>query len=160
MNVRAMPNQKEEGVENIHQTLSDTADMLLEQRDKALAFVALMDDMLENLARLRTGELPVVRPKTGPLRYAGLSVIDAIVEFLNKTGTPQTRQQLKEELRDGAALVHKGGEQVDRSIAYHAKPEDEKQQQYGARIKATAPKLKEIEGRVGLSEWGEERWKK
>lgn len=156
-----MPRREGEDVQHIDRTLAETEDLLRQQRDKALAFVAIMDATLENLARLRTGtQVSTERPSTGPKRYAGLEINEAISKFLENTGVPQSRQILKKELRDGGALDYKEDANVDRSLKYFLKPEHLKKEEYPSHgSEAVKPIFKEIEGKVGLSEWPEEKWK-
>jgi hypothetical protein len=138
------------GVPSIDAAIRQTEARVRRERDKAQNFVESLNKFLDELDRVKLAEGQPVEPRrrdSGPFRYLGLTMIDAIEIFLKKVGSPQTREQIMAEMRDGGAvLAQKRPEvEVNKSIDYWLLTEAEKRQKYKKRkIKIVPPRLKMV----------------
>jgi len=127
------------------------------------------EDFLDKIQRLRTGGatgIPVMRPTSGPYRYANMTIIDAIILYLKKTERPWTRDHLIHEVLEGGVYAGRGETargtpqgQAKKSLDYFLLNRTEKQKIYGKRIKAADPKLRQVGELIGLAEWPAEKFK-
>jgi hypothetical protein len=137
-------------VPSIDAAIRETEARVRRERDKAQSFVESLDKFLDELDRVKLAQGQPVEPRrrdSGPFRYLGLTMIDAIEIFLKKVGSPQTREQIMAEMRDGGAvLAQKRPEvEVNKSIDYWLLTEAEKRQKYKKRkIKIVPPRLKMV----------------
>src|SRR5437899_12246804 len=91
--------------------LHETERLVREQRDKAAALLQCWEEMLTNIQRVIAfgGTAPAQeRPTSGPSRYAGMGLIEAILLYLDQTQVPHTREELIGEMLDGSAYRGKG----------------------------------------------------
>jgi hypothetical protein len=134
----------------IDATIRETEDRVRRERDKAQKFVQTMDKFLDELDRVKVSAGRPLEPRrrdSGPFRYLGMTMIEAIETFLEKAGSPQTRDQIMDEMRDGGAvLAQKRPEvEVNKSIDYWLLSEAEKRHKYRKRkIKIVPPRLKMV----------------
>lgn len=150
-------------VPSIDAAIRETEELLRRERTKAQKFIQTIDKALDDLERVivSTGRsMETSRRDTGPFRYLGVTMIDAIETFLKKVGTPQTREQIMVEMKDGGAvLAQKRPEvEVNKSIDYWLLTEAEKRHKYRKRkIKIVPPRLKRFGDKVGLIGWPAEK---
>ncbi len=139
--------------------IQETEDLLRRERTKAQKLLQAIDEALDGLERVKLTKgrtLESSRRDTGPFRYVGVTMIDAIETFLKKVGTPQTREQIMAEMNDGGAvLAQKRPEvEVNKSIDYWLLTEAEKRYKYRKRkIKIVPPRLKQFGDKIGLIGW-------
>lgn len=140
---------------NIDGSIRETEEFVRRERDKAHKFVQEMDKFLDGLERVKLstgGTSERRRSDSGPFRYLGVPMIEAIETFLEKAGSPQTREQIIAEMKDGGAvLAQKRPEvEVNKSIDYWLLSEAEKRHKYKKRkIKIVPPRLKKVGDRIG-----------
>jgi hypothetical protein len=143
------------GVPSIDAAIRKTEAHARRERDKAYRFVQAMDKFLDDLDRVKLSQGRPVEPRqrdSGPFRYLGMTMIEAIETFLKKAGSPQSREQIIAEMRDGGAvLAQKRPEvEVNKSIDYWLLTEAEKRHKYKKRkIKIVPPRLKMVGERIG-----------
>jgi hypothetical protein len=143
------------GVPSIDAAIRNTEAHARRERDKAHKFVQALDKFLDDLDRVKLSKGRPVEPRqrdSGPFRYLGVTMIEAIETFLKKAGSPQTREQIIAEMRDGGAvLAQKRPEvEVNKSIDYWLLTEAEKRQKYKKRrIKIVPPRLKMVGEKIG-----------
>jgi len=143
------------GVPSIDAAVRKTEAHARRERDKAYRFVQAMDKFLDDLDRVKLSQGRPVEPRqrdSGPFRYLGMTMIEAIETFLKKAGSPQSREQIIAEMRDGGAvLAQKRPEvEVNKSIDYWLLTEAEKRHKYKKRkIKIVPPRLKMVGERIG-----------
>jgi hypothetical protein len=119
---------------------------LLKERKKTVAYLAQLD----NLISLRTGQIPEHLQPAAP-RWAGIKYVrDAILEFLEERQYPANRETIRQALIEGGAFWGKPHTGVTQSITFLKKTEFKR--------KPKDPKIKEINGRIGLFKWAEEKW--
>lgn len=139
--------------------IQETEDLLRRERIKAQKLLQAIDDALDGLERVKLTKGRTVessRRDSGPFRYVGVTMIDAIETFLEKAGSPQTREQIMAEMNDGGAvLAQKRPEvEVNKSIDYWLLTEAEKRYKYRKRkIKIVPPRLKQFGDKIGLIGW-------
>jgi hypothetical protein len=143
------------GTPSFSGSIRETEEFARREREKAQKFVEAMDKLLDELERIKLSAGPVEggRRDSGPFRYLGMPMIEAIEVFLKKAGTPQTREQIYEEMRDGGAVVATARPEVEvnKSIDYWLLTEAEKRYKYRKRkIKIVPPKLKRVGDRITL----------
>jgi hypothetical protein len=119
---------------------------LLKERKKTLAYLAHLDQLIG----LRTGQTPEHMQLATP-RWAGIKFVsDAILEFLEERQYPADRETIQQALIDGGAFWGKPHTKVTQSITFLKKTTFKR--------KPKTPKIKEINGKIGLFTWGEEKW--
>jgi hypothetical protein len=137
--------------------IRDTEEFVRRERDKAQKFVEAMDKLLDELERVNLSTtLEAGRRDSGPFRYLGLPMIEAIEIFLEKAGTPQTREQIIAEMKDGGAVLAQQRPEVEvhKSIDYWLLSESEKRHKYRKRkIKIVPPKLRKVGDKIGRMAW-------
>ncbi|HMF90999.1 MAG TPA: hypothetical protein VKL40_10160 [Candidatus Angelobacter sp.] len=137
--------------------IRETEEFARRERDKAVKFVEALDKLLDDLERAKLSTRPPEggRRDSGPFRYLGMPMIEAIEIFLKKAGTPQTREQICAEMRDGGAVVATARPEVEvnKSIDYWLLTESEKRHKYRKRkIKIVPPRLRRVGDKVALIE--------
>src|SRR5512136_1839572 len=120
---------------SIDAAIQETEDALRRQRAKAQKLLQAIDEALDGLERVKLTKgrpLEPSRRESGPFRYLGVTMIDAIETFLERAGKPQTREEIMVEMRDGGAvLAQKRPEvEVNKSIDYWLLTEAEKRHKY------------------------------
>jgi hypothetical protein len=145
------------GVAGFSGTIREAEEFARRERDRARKFVEAMDKLLDELERVKLSNThpDAGRRDSGPFRYLGLSMIEAIEIFLKKAGTPQTREQICAEMRDGGAVVAtaRPDVEVNKSVDYWLLTEAEKRYKYRKRrIKIVPPRLRRVGDKVGLIE--------
>ncbi|HEY6308690.1 MAG TPA: hypothetical protein VI488_19790 [Candidatus Angelobacter sp.] len=150
-------------VPTIDAAIRESEDRVRRERDKAQRFVQAMDKYLDDLDRVKVSAGRPLEPRrrdSGPFRYLGMTMIEAIETFLDKAGSPQTREQIMDEMRDGGAvLAQKRPEvEVNKSIDYWLLSEAEKRHKYKKRkIKIVPPRLKRFGEKVGRVGWPQDK---
>src|SRR5215467_6252766 len=96
-----------DSVPSFSDTIREAEEFARRERDMARKFVEAMDQLLDDLERVKVsaGHPEAGRRDSGPFRYLGLPLIDAIEIFLKKAGTPQTRERICAEMKDGGAVM-------------------------------------------------------
>ncbi|SRR5260370_23131734 len=145
------------GVPSFSGAIREAEEFARRERDKARKFVEAMDKLLDELERAKLSTSPPEggRRDSGPFRYLGLPMIEAIEIFLKKVGAPQTREQICAEMRDGGAVVAtvRPEVEVNKSIDYWLLTESEKRHKYRKRkIKIVPPRLRRVGDKVALIE--------
>ena len=145
------------GVPSFGGTIREAEEFARRERERAQKFVESMDKLLDDLERAKLSTSPPEggRRDTGPFRYLGLPMIEAIETFLKKAGTPQTREQICAEMRDGGAVVAtvRPEVEVNKSIDYWLLTESEKRHKYRKRkIKIVPPRLRRVGDKIALIE--------
>jgi len=145
--------------------LRETERLVREQRDKAAALLQSWEEMLANIQRVIAfgGEAPAnQRPTSGPTRYAGMSLIEAILLYLEQTQVPHTREELVREMLDGSAYRGKGTRpavQIGKSLDYWLAGRNQKRKIYGKRrLLLVEPKLRQVGDLIGRAEWPDEKF--
>ncbi len=144
---------------SVDAAIQEMEEVLRRERTKAQKLLQALDDALDNLERVKLTKgrpLEPSRRESGPFRYVGVTMIDAIETFLERVGKPQTREAIMVEMRDGGAvLAQKRPEvEVNKSIDYWLLTEAEKRQKYRKRrIKIVPPRLKQFGDKIGLVSW-------
>lgn len=136
-------------------SIRETEEFVRREREKARKFVEAMDKLLDELERVKlsTGHPEAGRRDSGPFRYLGLPMIDAIEIYLKKAGAPQTREQICQEMKDGGAVVATARPEVEvnKSIDYWLLTESEKRYKYRKRrIKIVPPRLRRVGDKLAL----------
>jgi len=146
--------------------LRETERLVREQRDKAAALLQSWEEMLANIQRVIAfgGAAPAnQRPTSGPTRYAGMSLIEAILLYLEQTQVPHTREELVREMLDGSAYRGKGTRpavQIGKSLDYWLAGRNQKRKIYGKRrLLLVEPKLRQVGDLIGRAEWPDEKFK-
>jgi hypothetical protein len=150
------------GSPNFDGVIQEMEEVARRERDKAQKFVQAMDKLLDELERAKLSAGGPAEPRrrdSGPFRYLGLPMIEAIEIFLEKAGTPQTREQIIAEMKDGGAVLaqQRPEVEVNKSIDYWLLSEAEKRQKYKKRkIKIVPPRLKRFGDKIGRVGWSQE----
>lgn len=139
-------------VPEVHPTedrIQQTIDLLVARRDQAQAEAAALEEAIGKLLEIAGGKVTQIeRPRTGPFRYAGLGVIEAIELYLGRKGSAADREELLEEVISGGAMVGRDPRyvagNVKKSIDFNRDAEP--------------PRLKELNGLVGLPAWPDEKF--
>ena len=146
--------------------LRETERLVREQRDKAAALLQIWEEMLTNIQRViafgGTAAPGHERPRSGPSRYAGMDLIEAILLYLDQTQVPHTREDLIQEMLDGSAYRGKGTRpavQVGKSLDYWLAGRNQKRKIYGKkRLLLVEPKLRRVGDFIGRAEWPDEKF--
>src|SRR5260370_2676406 len=152
-----------DGIPNFDGSIQEMEEVVRRERDKAQKFVQAMDRLLDELERVKLSEGGPSEPRrrdSGPFRYLGLPMIEAIEIFLEKAGTPQTREQIIAEMKDGDAVLaqQRPDVQVNKTIDYWCLSEAEKQKKYSQRkIKIVPQRLKRFGDKIGRVGWPREK---
>ena len=156
--------KKDGKVPSVDAAIQETEDLLRHERTKAQRLLEALDEALDDLERVKLTKgrpLEPSRRESGPFRYLGVTMIDAIETFLEKVGMPQSREAIMVEMRDGGAvLAQKRPEvEVNKSIDYWLLTEAEKRYKYRKRkIKIVPPRLKQFgDDKIGLISWRHEK---
>jgi hypothetical protein len=158
-----LPQQK-----TVDTALRETERLVREQRDKAAALLQSWEEMLANIQRVIAfggAAAPTNRrPASGPTRYAGMGLIDAILLYLDQTQVPHTREEMIREMLDGSAYRGKGTRpavQVGKSLDYWLSGRNQKREIYGKRrLLLVEPKLRKVGDLIGRAEWPDEKFSK
>ena len=132
-------------------------------REKAQQFIEAMDRFLDEIDRIKIAKNLPAEPhhsESGPFRYLRTPLIEAIEGFLEQAGTPQTREQIVTEMKDGGAVLAQVRPEVEvnKSIDYWLLTEAEKKKKYRKRkIKIVPPKLKRFGDKIGRIGWPSRR---
>jgi hypothetical protein len=155
-----MPKKDQSPALSPAKTFEEAEEDLRQQLQKAEALVQLLRQTLDGIVRLRGGGFPAGRKPPTDTRYVGMDIGEAVAQYLEQVGTPLDWDTLKEEIRDGGGLAGRSDPNASfaSSITYHKKSATQKAQEYKGRIQPRDPTLKEINGRIGLFTWGEEKW--
>jgi len=147
--------------------LRETERLVREQRDKAAALLQHWEEMLTNIQRVIAfgGTAPEhERPRSGPSRYAGMDLIEAILLYLDQTQVPHTREELIREMLDGSAYRGKGTRpavQIGKSLDYWLAGRKQKRKIYGKkRLLLVEPKLRRVGDLIGRADWPDEKFTK
>jgi len=156
--------KKDGKVPSVDAAIQETEDLLRHERTKAQRLLEALDEALDDLERVKLTKgrpLEPSRRESGPFRYLGVTMIDAIEIFLERVATPQSREEIMVEMRDGGAvLAQKRPEvEVNKSIDYWLLTEAEKRYKYRKRkIKIVPPRLKQFgDDKIGLINWKHEK---
>ena len=156
--------KKDGKVPSVDAAIQETEDLLRHERTKAQRLLEALDEALDDLERVKLTKgrpLEPSRRESGPFRYLGVTMIDAIEIFLERVATPQSREEIMVEMRDGGAvLAQKRPEvEVNKSIDYWLLTEAEKRYKYRKRkIKIVPPRLKQFgDDKIGLISWRHEK---
>jgi len=166
MNTMRKPPENYPQEKTVDMALRETERLVREQRDKAAALLECWEEMLTNIQRViafgGAGAPTARRPTSGPSRYAGMDLIEAILLYLEETKVPHTREELIREMLDGSAYRGKGTRpavQVGKSLDYWLAGRNQKRKIYGKkRLLLVEPKLRQIGGLIGRAEWPEEKF--
>lgn len=166
MNVMRKPPENWPQQKTVDTALHETERLVREQRDKAAALLQSWEEMLANIQRvIAFGGAPAPdnqRPTSGPSRYAGMDLIEAILLYLDRTQVPQTREALIREMLDGSAYRGKGTRpavQVGKSLDYWLAGRNQKREIYGKkRLLLVEPKLRLVGNLIGRAEWLDEKF--
>lgn len=144
----------------IDQAVRDLEELLRREHENAQQVAQAMEKMIDGLERIKLAAgMPsrARRGDAGPLRYVGLTVIEAIEAYLDSVGEPQTREQIIDDMLDGGAVLARMRPEleVNKSIDYWLLTEDEKRKKYRKRkIKIVPPRLRELpDGRLARTTW-------
>jgi hypothetical protein len=167
MNTMRKPPENWPHEKTVDTALRETERLAREQRDKAAALLQYWEEMLANIQRVIAfgGTAPSnERPRSGPSRYAGMDLIEAILLYLEQTDVPHTRQDLIREMLDGSAYRGKGTRpavQVGKSLDYWLAGRKQKRKIYGKkRLLLVEPKLRKVGDLIGRAEWPDEKFTK
>jgi hypothetical protein len=167
MNTIRKPSESWPQERTVDVSLRETERLVREQRDKAAALLQCWEEMLTNIQRVIAfgGTTPAQeRPTSGPSRYAGMDLIEAILLYLDQTQVPHTREELIREMLDGSAYRGKGtrpGVQVGKSLDYWLAGRNQKRKIYGKkRLLLVEPKLRQVGDLIGRAEWPDEKFTK
>lgn len=146
--------------------LWETERLVREQRDKAAALLQSWEEMLANIQRVIAfggGQAPSnQRPTSGPLRYAGMDLIQAILLYLDHAQVAHTREELIREMLDGSAYRGKGTRprvQVAKSLDYWLAGRKQKRRMYGTRqLLLVEPKLRQVGDLIGRADWPDDKF--
>lgn len=151
----------------VDMALRETERLVREQRDKAAALLQHWEEMLSNIQRVIAfgGTAPEhERPRSGPSRYAGMDLIEAILLYLDQTQVPHTREELIREMLDGSAYRGKGTRpavQIGKSLDYWLAGRKQKRKIYGKkRLLLVEPKLRRVGDLIGRADWPDEKFAK
>lgn len=150
----------------VDNALRETERLVREQRDKAAALLQSWEEMLVNIQRVIAfggAAAPAnQRPTSGPTRYAGMDLIEAILLYLDQTQVPHTREDLIHEMLDGSAYRGKGTRpavQVGKSLDYWLAGRNQKRKIYGQkRVLLVEPKLRQVGNLIGRAEWPDDKF--
>ena len=149
-----------DGTPSMEAAVRDMEELLRRERDNAQQVAQAMDKVLDGLERIKLAAgMPTKarRGNSGPLRYVGMTVIEAIETYLDSVGEPQTRDEIIDDMLDGGAVIARQRPEleVNKSIDYWLLSEDEKRKKYRKRkIKIVPPRLKEFpDGKLGRANW-------
>lgn len=167
MNIMRKPPENWPHEKTVDTALRESERLVREQRDKAAALLQYWEEMLANIQRVIAfgGTAPShERPRSGPSRYAGMDLIEAILLYLDQTDVPHTRQDLIREMLDGSAYRGKGTRpavQVGKSLDYWLAGRKQKRKIYGKkRLLLVEPKLRKVGDLIGRAEWSDEKFTK
>jgi hypothetical protein len=145
---------------SIDSAIRDIEELLRRERDNAQQVSQAMDKILDGLERVKLAVgIPsrAKRGNSGPLRYVGMTVIEAIETYLDSVGEPQTREEIVADMLDGGAVLARQRPEleVNKSIDYWLLTEDEKRKKYRKRkIKIVPPRLRELpDGKLARIAW-------
>jgi hypothetical protein len=145
---------------SIDAAVRELEELLRRERENAQQVAQAMDKILDGLERIKLAAgMPsrARRGDKGPLRYVGMTVIEAIETYLEEVGEPQTREQIVDDMIDGGAVLARQRPEleVNKSIDYWLLSEDEKRKKYRKRkIKIVPPRLREYpDERLGRTSW-------
>jgi hypothetical protein len=150
-------------VANIESDIRGTEESVRLAREKAQKFIEAIDKFLDELERIKVSKDIPSKPhhsESGPFRYLRMPMIEAIETFLEKAGTPQAREQIIAEMKDGGAVLAQVRPEVEvnKSIDYWLLTEAEKRKKYRKRkIKIVPPKLKRFGDKIGRVDWSSKR---
>lgn len=144
----------------IDQAVRDLEELLRRERENAQQVAQAMDKIVDGLERIKLAAgMPsrARRGDAGPLRYVGMTVIEAIETYLESVGEPQTREQIIDDMLDGGAVLARQRPEleVNKSIDYWLLSEAEKRRKYRKRkIKIVPPRLRELsDGKLARISW-------
>ena len=144
----------------IDQAVRDLEELLRRERENAQQVAQAMDKIVDGLERIKLAAgMPsrARRGDAGPLRYVGMTVIEAIETYLESVGEPQTREQIIDDMLDGGAVLARQRPEleVNKSIDYWLLTEAEKRRKYRKRkIKIVPPRLRELsDGKLARISW-------
>src|ERR1051325_3860089 len=167
MNITRKPAESWPPGETVDVALRETERLVREQRDKAAALLQHWEEMLTNIQRVIAfgGTAPEhERPRSGPSRYAGMDLIEAILLYLDQTQVPHTREELIREMLDGSAYRGKGTRpavQIGKSLDYWLAGRNQKRKIYGKkRLLLVEPKLRQVGDLIGRADWPDEKFTK
>jgi hypothetical protein len=165
MNITRKPAESWPPEKTVDMALRETERLAREQRDKAAALLQYWEEMLANIQRVIAfgGTAPEhERPRSGPSRYAGMDLIEAILLYLDQTQIPHTREELIREMLDGSAYRGKGTRpavQVAKSLDYWLAGRNQKRKIYGKkRLLLVEPKLRRVGDLIGRADWPDEKF--
>ena len=144
---------------SIDPAILETEELLRRERHKAQKFIQAIDKSLDDLEQVKVSKgraLQTQRRDSGPFRYVGIPMIEAIETFLEKVDKPQTREQIIAEMNDGGAVLAQKRPEVEvhKSIDYWLLSESAKRNKYKKRkIKIVPPRLKNFGEKIGLASW-------
>jgi hypothetical protein len=145
---------------SIDAAVRELEELLRRERENAQQVAQAMDKILDGLERIKLAAgMPsrARRGDKGPLRYVGMTVIEAIETYLDEVGEPQTRDQIVDDMIDGGAVLARQRPEleVNKSIDYWLLSEDEKRKKYRKRkIKIVPPRLREYpDEKLGRVSW-------
>jgi len=145
---------------SIDAAVRELEELLRRERENAQQVAQAMDKILDGLERIKLAAGMPSRSRRGdkgPLRYVGMTVIEAIETYLDEVGEPQTREQIVDDMIDGGAVLARQRPEleVNKSIDYWLLSEDEKRKKYRKRkIKIVPPRLREYsDEKLGRTSW-------
>lgn len=145
----------------VDSAIRDVEELVRRERDNAHQLAGAMEKILEALERIKLAVGIPSRARrgenTGPLRYVGMTVIEAIETYLDSVGEPQTRDEIVADMLDGGAVLARMRPEleVNKSVDYWLLSEDEKRKKYRKRkIKIVPPRLREYPDlKIGRASW-------
>ncbi|HLW53379.1 MAG TPA: hypothetical protein VKW06_11090 [Candidatus Angelobacter sp.] len=147
-------------VPSIDSAIRDLEELLRREQDNVKQVGQSMEKILEALERIKLSvglASKAKRGNAGPLRYVGMTVIEAIETFLDTMGEPQSREAIVEDMIDGGAVLARMRPELEvhKSIDYWLLSEDEKRKKYRKRkIKILPPRLREHQDlTIGRASW-------
>jgi hypothetical protein len=152
---------------SIEDTILHALESLRAQMDKARQFLVAGEEMDAKLsAVLAGGRAGDDRQRAiDKFPYAGKEVIDAIEDLLDERAHALSRDEIVTTVLARGVFIGKGeyakgdpAVQVGKSLKYHLMGREEKQAIYPKRIKALDPRLKELNGLIGLPDWPDEKF--
>lgn len=147
-------------LEDLIRLAADEVALLRQMLEDAETFLA----KLQTLQSAGTGSVSVMRPSSGPFRYANMKVRDAILQFIETSGLPHTRQEIIKEVLEGGVMAGKqprGGIEasIDFSLDFFLMPPAEKRKKTSRHVKDLKPKLRQVGELIGLAEWPDEKFR-
>lgn len=146
--------------------LQPALDSLRLQIAKAEQWLVSAKQALAKWESIRVGE-GVSQPQRSiaDMPYIGKDVIDAILDFLDERGRALSREEIISTVLARGVFLGRGLDakgqpevQVAKSLKYHLLSREEKQQKYKRNIRAVDPALREMNGLIGRSGWGDEKF--